>query len=171
MSSISPIVTQKIAAELAKKNVAMLDAPVSGGEVGAVQATLSIMVGGDDTVFAEVKPVLEKMGKSVVRVGAVGAGGFTKLSNQIIVAATLQAISEALVLAQKAGVDLLLVYEAIKGGMAGGRTLDMKAPKIAERNFEPASRWISILKTEERSSSRQSPRGAAAFHWSHSRTL
>jgi 2-hydroxy-3-oxopropionate reductase len=137
MSSISPIVTQRIAVELAKKKVAMLDAPVSGGEVGAVQGTLSIMVGGDDAVFAKVKPVLEKMGKSVVRVGAVGAGGVTKLSNQIIVAAALQAISEALVLAQKAGVDLLLVYEAIKGGMAGGRTLDMKAPKIAERNFEP----------------------------------
>ena len=137
MTSISPIVTQTIAAELAKKNVAMLDAPVSGGEVGAIQATLSIMVGGDETVFNEAKPMLEKMGKSVVRVGAVGAGGFTKLSNQIIVAAALQAISEAFVLAQKAGVDLLLVYEAIKGGMAGGRTLDMKAPKIAERNFDP----------------------------------
>jgi 2-hydroxy-3-oxopropionate reductase len=137
MSSISPIVTQRIAAALANKNVAMLDAPVSGGEVAAIQATLSIMVGGDDAVFNEVKPVLEKMGKSVVRVGSVGAGGFTKLSNQIIVAAALQAISEALVLAQKAGIDLLLVYEAIKGGMAGGRTLDMKAAKIAERNFEP----------------------------------
>jgi 2-hydroxy-3-oxopropionate reductase len=137
MSSISPIVTQRIADELAKRNVAMLDAPVSGGEVGAIQGTLSIMVGGDNTVFNELKPVLEKMGKSVVRVGAVGAGGFTKLSNQIIVAAALQAISEALVLAQKAGVDLLLVYEAIKGGMAGGRTLDMKAPKIAKRDFEP----------------------------------
>lgn len=137
MSSISPIVTQRIAAELATRKVAMFDAPVSGGEVGAVQATLSIMVGGDETLFADVKPVLEKMGKSVVRVGAVGAGGVTKLSNQIIVAAALQGISEALVLAQKAGVDLLHVYEAIKGGMAGGRTLDMKAPKIAERNFEP----------------------------------
>lgn len=137
MSSISPIVTQRIAAELATRKVAMFDAPVSGGEVGAVQATLSIMVGGDETLFGDVKPVLEKMGKSVVRVGAVGAGGVTKLSNQIIVAAALQGISEALVLAQKAGVDLLLVYEAIKGGMAGGRTLDMKAPKIAERNFEP----------------------------------
>ncbi|MCI0417808.1 MAG: 2-hydroxy-3-oxopropionate reductase [Acidobacteria bacterium] len=136
MSSISPIVTQKIAAELAKRKVAMLDAPVSGGEVGAIQATLSIMVGGDEPVFAEMKPVLEKMGKSVVRVGAVGAGGFTKLSNQIIVAAALQAISEAMVLAKKAGVDMSLVYEAIKSGMAGGRTLDMKAAKLVERNFE-----------------------------------
>lgn len=137
MSSISPIVTQKIAAELIKKNVAMLDAPVSGGEIGAIQATLSIMVGGDEGVFNEVKPILEKMGKSVVRVGGIGAGGFTKLSNQIIVAAALQAISEAMVLAKKAGVDMNLVYEAIKGGMAGGRTLDMKTPKLVERNFEP----------------------------------
>jgi 2-hydroxy-3-oxopropionate reductase len=137
MSSISPIVTQKIAVELAKKNVAMLDAPVSGGEIGAIQATLSIMVGGDESVFNEVKPILERMGKSVVRVGAVGAGGFTKLSNQIIVAAALQAMSEAMVLAKKAGVDMTLVYEAIKGGMAGGRTLDMKTSKLVERNFEP----------------------------------
>jgi 2-hydroxy-3-oxopropionate reductase len=137
MSSISPLVTQKIGAELAKRNVAMIDAPVSGGESGAIQGTLSIMVGGDEGVFNEVKPILEQMGKSVVRVGGIGAGGFTKLSNQIIVAAALEAMSEALVLAKKAGVDMTLVYEAIKGGMAGGRTLDMKAPKLVQRNFEP----------------------------------
>jgi len=137
MSSISPVVTQRIAAELSTKGATMLDAPVSGGETGAVQGTLSIMVGGDEEVFNEVKPVLEKMGKSVVRVGRIGAGGFTKLSNQIIVAAALQAISEALVLAQKAGVDIQLVYEAIRGGMAGGRTLDMKIPMFIQRDFEP----------------------------------
>jgi 2-hydroxy-3-oxopropionate reductase len=137
MSSISPVVTQRIAAELSTKGATMLDAPVSGGETGAVQGTLSIMVGGDEKVFNDVKPLLEKMGKSVVRVGHIGAGGFTKLSNQIIVAAALQAISEALVLAQKAGVDIQLVYEAIKGGMAGGRTLDMKIPMLIRRNFEP----------------------------------
>ena len=137
MSSIMPVVSQKIAAALAEKKVAMLDAPVSGGEIGAVQATLSIMVGGDEAIFDEVKPILQAMGKSVVRVGSIGAGGFTKLSNQIIVAAALQAISEAMVLAKKAGVDISLVYEAIKGGMAGGRTLDTKAPKLVERNFEP----------------------------------
>ena len=137
MSSISPIVSQKIAAELARKNVTMLDAPVSGGEIGAIQGTLSFMVGGDEVVFNEVKPILEKMGKSVVRVGSVGAGGFTKLSNQIIVAGTLQAIAEAMVLVKKAGVDLTLVYEAIKGGMAGSRALDMKAAMMAKRTFEP----------------------------------
>ncbi len=137
MSSISPIVTQKIAAELEKKGAVMLDAPVSGGEIGAIQGTLSIMVGGEKNVFEEVKPVLEKMGKSVVRVGSIGAGNFTKLSNQIIVAAALQAMSEAMVLARKAGVDIELVYEAIKGGMAGGRTLDMKVPLIVQNRFEP----------------------------------
>ena len=137
MSSISPLVTQRIAGELFKKGVPMLDAPVSGGEIGAVQASLSIMVGGSDIVFKEMKPILETMGKSVVRVGEIGAGGFTKLSNQIIVAAALQAIAEALVLAKKAGVDLQRVYEAIQGGMAGGRTLDMKVPKIVKRDFEP----------------------------------
>jgi 2-hydroxy-3-oxopropionate reductase len=137
MSSISPVVTQGIAVELSKKGATMLDAPVSGGETGAINGTLSIMVGGDEEVFNEVRPVLEKMGKSVVRVGRIGAGGFTKLSNQIIVAAALQAISEALVLAQKAGVDIQLVYEAIRGGMAGGRTLDMKIPTLIQRNFEP----------------------------------
>jgi 2-hydroxy-3-oxopropionate reductase len=137
MSSISPVVTKKIAAELARKGAAMLDAPVSGGEIGAVQGTLSIMVGGDEAVFEGVRPILEKMGKSVVRVGEIGAGGFTKLSNQIIVAAALQAIAEGMVLAQKAGVDIQRVYEAIKGGMAGGRTLDMKIPLLAQHKFEP----------------------------------
>jgi len=137
MSSISPIVTQEIAKALNQKGAVMLDAPVSGGEIGAVQGTLSIMVGGDEAIFNEVRPLLENMGKSVVRVGSTGAGGFTKLSNQIIVAAALTAISEAMVLARKAGVDIELVYEAIKGGMAVGRTLDMKIPMISRRHFEP----------------------------------
>ncbi|MCY3757178.1 MAG: 2-hydroxy-3-oxopropionate reductase [Acidobacteria bacterium] len=137
MSSISPITTQRIAAELKGRGVAMLDAPVSGGEIGAIQGTLSIMVGGEESVFLRVKPILECMGKSVVRVGEVGAGGFAKLSNQVIVAGVLQAVSEAMVLAKKAGVDIQLVYEAIRGGMAGGRTLDMKIPAFVEGKFEP----------------------------------
>ena len=137
MSSISPITTQRIAAELKGRGVAMLDAPVSGGEIGAIQGTLSIMVGGEEAVFLRVKPILESMGKSVVRVGEVGAGGFAKLSNQVIVAGVLQAVSEAMVLAKKAGVDIQLVYEAIRGGMAGGRTLDMKIPAFVEGKFEP----------------------------------
>ena len=137
MSSISPITTQRIAAELKGRGVAMLDAPVSGGEIGAIQGILSIMVGGEESVFLRVKPILESMGKSVVRVGEVGAGGFAKLSNQVIVAGVLQAVSEAMVLAKKAGVDIQLVYEAIRGGMAGGRTLDMKIPAFVEGKFEP----------------------------------
>ncbi len=137
MSSISPITTQRIAAALKDRGVAMLDAPVSGGEIGAIQGTLSIMVGGEESVFSRVKPILESMGKSVVRVGEIGAGGFAKLSNQIIVAGVLQAVSEAMVLAKKAGVDIQLVYEAIRGGMAGGRTLDMKIPAFVEGKFEP----------------------------------
>lgn len=137
MSSISPITTQRIAAELKGRGVAMLDAPVSGGEIGAIQGTLSIMVGGEESVFSRIKPILESMGKSVVRVGEVGAGGFAKLSNQVIVAGVLQAVSEAMVLAKKAGVDIQLVYEAIRGGMAGGRTLDMKIPAFVEGKFEP----------------------------------
>ena len=137
MSSISPITTQRIAAELKGRGVAMLDAPVSGGEIGAIQGTLSIMAGGEESVFLRVKPILESMGKSVVRVGEIGAGGFAKLSNQVIVAGVLQAVSEAMVLARKAGVDIQLVYEAIRGGMAGGRTLDMKIPAFVEGKFEP----------------------------------
>lgn len=137
MSSISPITTQQIAAELRGRGISMLDAPVSGGEIGAIQGTLSIMVGGEESVFSQVKPILESMGKSVVRVGKVGAGGFAKLSNQVIVAGVLQAISEAMVLAKKADVDIQLVYEAIRGGMAGGRTLDMKIPAFVEGKFEP----------------------------------
>ena len=137
MSSISPITTQRIAAELKGRGVSMLDAPVSGGEIGAVQGILSIMVGGEESVFLRVKPILECMGKSVVRVGEIGAGGFAKLSNQVIVAGVLQAVSEAMVLAKKAGVDIQLVYEAIRGGMAGGRTLDMKIPAFVEGKFEP----------------------------------
>ena len=137
MSSISPITTLKIAKELGQRGVSLFDAPVSGGEVGAVEGTLSIMVGGDGAVYKRIEPVLKAMGKSVVRVGEVGAGGFTKLSNQIIVAGALQSISEAMVLAKKAGVDMQLVYQAIKGGMAGGRTLDMKIPAFIDGKFEP----------------------------------
>ena len=137
MSSISPITTLKIAKELDQRGVSLFDAPVSGGEVGAMEGTLSIMVGGDGVIYKRIEPVLMAMGKSVVRVGEVGAGGFTKLSNQIIVAGALQSISEAMVLAKKAGVDMQLVYQAIKGGMAGGRTLDMKIPAFVDGKFKP----------------------------------
>ena len=140
MSSIAPLVSREIAAEAAKKNVEMLDAPVSGGEPGAVAGTLAIMVGGKQEVFDRCFPVLDVMGRSVVRVGDVGAGNFVKLANQIIVAANIEAIGEAFVLAQKAGIDPELVFQAIRGGLAGSNALEAKAPMIMERNFKPGFR-------------------------------
>jgi len=119
MSSISPIVSQQIAAACTKKGVAFLDAPVSGGEPKAIDGTLAIMVGGDEATFDKVAPLLMLMGSSVVLAGAVGAGNVTKLANQIIVACNIAAMSEALVLADRCGVDAEVVFNAIKGGLAG----------------------------------------------------
>ena len=140
MSSIAPLVSQKIAAEAAKKKVEMLDAPVSGGESGAIAGTLAIMAGGKAEVFDRCLPILNVMGKSVVRVGDVGAGNFVKLANQIIVAANIEAVGEAFVLAQKAGIDPELVFQAIRTGLAGSNVLEAKAPMIMERNFNPGFR-------------------------------
>ncbi len=137
MSSISPIASQEIARELAKKGVRMLDAPVSGGEPKAIDGTLSFMVGGDKEVFDEFKPLLETMGVSVVRCGDIGAGNTTKLANQVIVALNIAAVSEAFMLAEKAGVDPHLVFEAIKGGLAGSTVLNAKAPMIMAGNYKP----------------------------------
>ena len=116
MSSIAPLVAQEVAAELAKKGVEMLDAPVSGGEPKAIDGTLAIMVGGKAEIFEKVKPILLKMGASAVLCGEIGSGNVTKLANQIIVALNIAAMSEALVLAAKAGVDPGKVFDAIKGG-------------------------------------------------------
>ena len=140
MSSISPLVSQKIASEASRKNIDMLDAPVSGGEPGAIAGTLAIMVGGKESVFEEYRPILEVMGRSVVRVGDVGAGNFVKLANQIIVAANIEAIGEAFTLAQKAGIDPELVFNAIRAGLAGSNALEAKAPMIMDRNFNPGFR-------------------------------
>lgn len=140
MSSIAPLVSQKIAAEAAKKGVEMLDAPVSGGEPGAIAGTLAIMVGGKQEVFDRCLPVLSAMGRSVVRVGEVGAGNVVKLANQIIVAANIEAIGEAFVLAQKAGIDPERVFQAIRAGLAGSNALEAKAPMIMERSFTPGFR-------------------------------
>ena len=137
MSSINPVASKEIAAELAKKNIEMLDAPVSGGEPKAIDGTLSFMVGGKQEVFDRFKPVLESMGASVVLCGDVGAGNTTKLANQIIVAANIQAVAEALTLAQKAGVDPDLVFQAIKGGLAGSTVMNAKAPMMIEGNDKP----------------------------------
>ena len=137
MSSINPIASQEIAAELAKVGVEMLDAPVSGGEPKAIDGTLSFMVGGKQEVFDTYKPLLSTMGASVVRCGDVGAGNTTKLANQIIVACNIQALAEALTLAQKAGVDPQLVFEAIKGGLAGSTVMNAKAPMMIAGNDKP----------------------------------
>ncbi len=140
MSSISPIVSQKIAAECATKGVEMLDAPVSGGEPGAVAGTLAIMVGGKQEIFDQCYGLLEVMGGNVALTGDIGAGNTTKLANQIIVALNIEALSEALVLAQKAGVDPERVFQAIRGGLAGSAVMEAKAPMMLERNFRAGFR-------------------------------
>ena len=137
MSSINPVASQEIAAELAKRGVEMLDAPVSGGEPKAIDGSLSFMVGGKQEVFDAYKPLLLTMGASVVRCGDVGAGNTTKLANQIIVACNIQALAEALMLAKKAGVDPQLVFEAIRGGLAGSTVMNAKAPMMIEGNDKP----------------------------------
>jgi 2-hydroxy-3-oxopropionate reductase len=140
MSSIAPAASQEIGAALKAKNVAFLDAPVSGGEPKAVDGTLAIMVGGDTATFEKVKPVLEKMGSSVVLVGDIGAGNVTKLANQIVVALNIAAVSEAFVLATKAGVNPQSVFDAIKGGLAGSTVMNAKVPMILDGNFKPGFR-------------------------------
>lgn len=137
MSSINPMASKEVAAELAKKGIEMLDAPVSGGEPKAIDGTLSFMVGGKQEVFDKYKPLLETMGASVVLCGDVGAGNTTKLANQIVVACNIQAVAEAFTLAQKAGVDPQLVYQAIRGGLAGSTVMDAKGPMMIAGNDKP----------------------------------
>jgi 2-hydroxy-3-oxopropionate reductase len=140
MSSIAPAVAQQVAGVLAERGVKMLDAPVSGGEPKAIDGTLSIMVGGDQEIFDQVRDVLAAMGSSVVHVGEIGAGNITKLANQVIVAVNIAAVSEALVLAQKAGVAPGAVVEAVRGGLAGSAVLDAKAPMMLAHQFKPGFR-------------------------------
>lgn len=137
MSSIAPLASQEVAKACAKKGVKMLDAPVSGGEPKAIDGTLSIMVGGPQEVFDEVKDILTAVGDSVVLCGDVGAGNTTKLANQVIVALNIAAVSEAFMLSTKAGVDPLKVFDAIKGGLAGSTVMNAKVPKITSGDFEP----------------------------------
>lgn len=137
MSSINPVASKEIASALAEKGVEMLDAPVSGGEPKAIDGTLSFMVGGKQEVFDKCKDLLSSMGASVVRCGEIGAGNTTKLANQIIVACNIQALSEALTLAQLAGVDPEAVFAAIKGGLAGSTVMNAKAPMMIAGNDKP----------------------------------
>jgi len=140
MSSIAPLVSREIAAKLNEKDIEMLDAPVSGGEPKAIDGTLSVMVGGKKEVFDKCYAVIKSMAASVVLTGNIGAGNVTKLANQIIVALNIAAMSEAFVLATKAGVEPELVYQAIRGGLAGSTVLDVKAPLVMDRKFNPGFR-------------------------------
>jgi 2-hydroxy-3-oxopropionate reductase len=137
MSTISPIVSKKVGAALAGKGVRMLDAPVSGGEKGAIDGALSIMVGGDRSVFDAVLPIFQAMGKTITHLGPLGAGGFTKLANQIIVAVNLTALGEALTLAKKAGLDRELTLTALAGGLAGSKCLEQKRPNYLANAYKP----------------------------------
>jgi 2-hydroxy-3-oxopropionate reductase len=140
MSSIDPEPTRTMAAAFAAKGVAMLDAPVSGGERGAIDAALSIMVGGDDTAFARATPVFEALGKSIVHVGPSGAGQVCKACNQLVVAATIEAVAEALLLAERSGVDAAKVREALLGGFAGSKILEVHGQRMLDRTFDPGFR-------------------------------
>jgi 2-hydroxy-3-oxopropionate reductase len=138
MSSIAPGASQEIAKACAQKGVKMIDAPVSGGEPKAVDGSLSIMVGGDKAVFEQVKDdILLKMGASAVYCGEIGAGNTTKLANQVVVACNIAAVAEAFTLAKKAGVDPALVFDAIKGGLAGSTVMNAKVPMMLDGNFNP----------------------------------
>ena len=140
MSSISPIDTKVFAAEVAQKGCDYVDAPVSGGEVGAKAASLTIMVGGSEAAFNRVKPLFELMGKNITLVGDVGAGQTTKVANQIIVALTIEAVGEALLFASKAGADPAKVRQALMGGFASSRILEVHGERMIKRTFDPGFR-------------------------------
>jgi 2-hydroxy-3-oxopropionate reductase len=140
MSSISPLATKEFAKAINDRGAAYLDAPVSGGEVGAKAASLTIMVGGPEQAFNTVKPLFEKMGKNITLVGGNGDGQTTKVANQIIVALTIEAVGEALLFASKAGADPALVRQALMGGFASSRILEVHGERMVKRNFEPGFR-------------------------------
>jgi 2-hydroxy-3-oxopropionate reductase len=140
MSSISPVATKDFAKRIAALGCAYLDAPVSGGEVGAKQATLSIMCGGSSETFDKVKPLLEKLGKNIILVGENGAGQTCKVANQIVVALTIEAVGEALVFASRAGADPAKVRQALLGGLATSRILELHGERMIKRTFDPGFR-------------------------------
>jgi 2-hydroxy-3-oxopropionate reductase len=140
MSSISPIATRRFAERLGAMGVEMLDAPVSGGQVGAQNATLSIMVGGKPEVFEKIKPYFEMMGKNIVLIGGNGDGQTCKVANQIVVALTIEAVAEALVFASKAGADVTKVREALLGGFAQSKILEVHGERMIKRTFQPGFR-------------------------------
>ena len=140
MSSISPMATKEFAAKINKLGCDYLDAPVSGGEVGAKEASLTIMVGGPDAAFEKVKPLFDKMGKNVTLVGGTGDGQTTKVANQIIVALTIEAVGEALLFASRAGADPARVRKALMGGFASSRILEVHGQRMIDRKFDPGFR-------------------------------
>lgn len=146
MSSLSPAAAQEIHAGLAEKDIHMMDCPVSGGEPKAVDGTLAVMCGGSEEDFARALPVLRPMSSSVLRVGGIGAGNVAKLANQIMVGVNIAAMCEAFTLAAKAGVDPALVFEAVRGGLAGSMVLEAKGPMVLDRNYEPGARMEIHIK-------------------------
>ncbi len=146
MSSVSPVDSKHFAEMAATKDCPFLDSPVSGGEPGAVNGTLAFMIGGDEAVVEKMKDVYDAMGSSITVVGPNGSGSVAKLANQVMVNLNIAAVSEALVLAQKAGADPKKVYEAVRGGLAGSTVLDAKAPMMYSRNFKPGGTLAINLK-------------------------
>lgn len=140
MSTISPVVTKALAEQVRAKGASMLDAPVSGGDVGAIQGTLSIMVGGEASDFERAKPLFEKMGKTIVHVGRIGAGQVTKAANQVVVALTIAAVSEALILGSKGGVAPDKILDVLGGGLAGNKVMEVKREKFLTHDFTPGFR-------------------------------
>jgi 2-hydroxy-3-oxopropionate reductase len=137
MSTIDPAMSRRVAKELSAKGAGVLDAPVSGGEKGAIEATLSIMIGGDQATFDRVLPILQALGKNITRVGEAGAGQVTKACNQLIVAVTIEAVAEALALAKASGVDPALVRSALLGGFAQSKILEVHGERMLNENFTP----------------------------------
>lgn len=140
MSTISPVATRTLATRLAQQGVSMLDAPVSGGEQGAIEARLSIMVGGPEAIFQHCLPIFQALGQTIVHVGESGAGQVVKACNQIVVALTIEALGEALVLGSKAGVDPVKILQVLGGGLAANRFMELRGPSMIEHNFAPGGR-------------------------------
>jgi 2-hydroxy-3-oxopropionate reductase len=140
MSTISPVVTEELAEKVKETGASMLDAPVSGGDVGAIEGTLSIMVGGSEDDFERVKPLFDVMGKTVTHVGPVGAGQVVKAANQIVVALTIEAVSEALVLGSRGGVSPEKILDVLGGGLAGNKVMEVKREKFLSHKFDPGFR-------------------------------
>src|SRR5918992_166621 len=140
MSTISPVVTEELAEKVKGRGASMLDAPVSGGDVGAIEGTLSIMVGGSEKDFERAKPLFEVMGKTVTHVGPSGAGQVTKAANQVVVALTIEAVSEALVLGSKGGVAPEKILDVLSGGLAANKVMEVKREKFLSHEFEPGGK-------------------------------